>query len=43
MAKSTLKVVDTSDLTDADWIEINKLKKAFDAGVCAGRCLKGIT
>jgi hypothetical protein len=27
-----LEVVDTTDLTDADWKEINKLKKAYDAG-----------
>jgi hypothetical protein len=27
-----LEVVDTTDLTDADWTEINKLKKAYDAG-----------
>jgi hypothetical protein len=26
------EVVDSTDLTDADWAEINKLKKAYDAG-----------
>jgi hypothetical protein len=26
-----LEVVDTTDLTDADWAEINNLKKAYDA------------
>jgi hypothetical protein len=27
-----LEGVDTSDLTDADWVEINKLRAAFDNG-----------
>ncbi len=27
-----MEVVDTTGLTDADWAEINKLKKAYDAG-----------
>jgi hypothetical protein len=26
-----LEVVDTTGLTDADWAEINNLKKAYDA------------
>jgi hypothetical protein len=34
MAKpqAPLQGVDTSDLTDADWVEINKLKAAYDNG-----------
>ena len=27
-----LQGVDTSDLTDADWVEINKLRAAYDNG-----------
>ena len=27
-----LEVVDTTDLTDADWAEINNLKKTYSAG-----------
>jgi hypothetical protein len=27
-----LQEVDTSDLTDADWVEINKLRAAYDNG-----------
>jgi hypothetical protein len=30
--KHALEVVDTSHLTDADWVEINKLRAVYDNG-----------
>jgi hypothetical protein len=30
--KDDLGVVDTSKLTDADWAELNKMKRAYDEG-----------
>lgn len=32
MAKEPFEVVDPSGLTDADWAELNKLRKAYAAG-----------
>jgi hypothetical protein len=32
MSDEPFEVVDPSDLTDADWAEINKLKKAYEIG-----------
>ena len=32
MAKKALEVVNSSGLTDADWIEINKVRRAYERG-----------
>jgi hypothetical protein len=32
MSNFDFEIVDSSHLTDADWAEINKLKKAYETG-----------